>query len=193
MMLFKKSTANPKRILPKNNNANDMPYFDFAIQYIQSNQYYRKFVSTITSNPSHNSKSIKNSIDSNPQRSTQHAKIGQNSNFSKFTHIHLRTTTQKSLETVYNTPGKYFNDPVQRSKQIYFELPPAKRINYDICSTCFNNDKPATQCNPPRYSRHCTICNHNGHAKHWCLQSHNAKGVAVWLRSAAPHQLSANE
>ena len=164
-----------------------MPYFDFVIQYIQSNQYYRKFVSTITSNPSHNSKSIKNSIDSNPQRSTQNAKIGQNSNFSKFTHIHLRTTTQKSLETVYNTPGKYLKDPVQRSKQIFFEHPSAKRIPYvavpkldDICCTCFNNGKPtATQCNPPCYSRHCTICNHYGHAKHWCLQSHNAKGVAV--------------
>ena len=63
------------------------------------------------------------------------------------------TTTQKSLEIVYNIPGKYFKDPVQRSKQIYIEHPSAKRIPYvavpkfyDIWSTCFNNGKPtATQ------------------------------------------------
>ena len=194
---IRQSEENPAR----NNSANDMPYFNFAIQYIQSNQDNRKFDSTTTSNPSHNFKSTENSIDSNPQRSTQNAKIGQNSNFSKFNHKSTKpdnvemaaaaststTPTQKSLETVYNTPGKYFKDPVQRSKQIYFEHPSAKRIPYvavpkldDICSTCFNNGKPtATQCNPPCYSRHCTICNHYGHAKHWCLQSHNAKGVAV--------------
>ena len=57
-----------------------MPYFNFAIQYIQSNQDNRKFDSTTTFNPSHNFKSI----DSNPKRSTQNAKIGQNLNFSKF-------------------------------------------------------------------------------------------------------------
>lgn len=168
-----------------------MPYFNFTVDHIQLIHDNRKFEST-----------TKPAAQTTPTAGGSDSKSGQSSTpkpFQKYGQQQQKptdrvelaaaaTSAEKELETIYNTPGKYFKDAVPKSQLIFFQHPSKKTIPYyavpklfDICTKCYTADGKAStnQCTPPCYNRQCTKCHHYGHAQHWCLQSHNSKGVAL--------------
>lgn len=163
-----------------------MPYFNFTVDHIQLLHDNRKFESS--SKPAPQTPPVAGS--SPPAKGGAHNKYpAKNQDRVELAAAATSSSSNSSseLETIYNTPGKYFKDPVPKSQLIFFQHPSKKTIPYyavaklsDVCTKCYPDGKPSsTQCTPPCYNRQCTICHHYGHAKHWCLQSHTSKGVAI--------------